>query len=170
MMLFSWLAWRSRGLVRSVAAAIAGAVLFGCQPRTVPESAMPLSQSDAEAVRELDPFDPAYLLNSEGRIVKLRLTDRHLTMAALKAVGKLTALEVLNLDRSDVADEGIAQLKDLPKLRHLGVSGTLITDEGFAGLANLKGLSSIYLFNNRGGVTDAGVAKLQAARPQIQIN
>jgi hypothetical protein len=152
-----------------LAAALACVALLGCggKPRDV-SAAASKARSDAEVIRALEPFDPWYLLNKEGRVVKLRLTDRHLTSAALTLVGKLTALERLGLDRTDLTDEGLAQLKDLQNLSFITFSATQATDDGLLRVAKLKGLKNIHFPGYQfGRITGAGIEKFKEMRPDV---
>jgi hypothetical protein len=149
--------------------ALASAATLGCGPSTNAPTAAALSQSDAAVIEALDPFNPWYLLDQQGRVVKMRLTDRHVTPAAMALVGKLTALEKLQLDRSGLTDEGLTHLKDLKKLWYVGVSGTQITDQGFLGLAKFKNLQAILVLQETGAISDAAIEKLKLVRPEIEL-
>ena len=76
-------------------------------------------------------------------------------------------LNVLNLNRTAVGDEGIAHLSGLGQLTNLSMNATAVTD---AGLVHLHGLTTLrYVFMERTAVTPAGVGKLRAALPRAVI-
>jgi Leucine-rich repeat (LRR) protein len=81
------------------------------------------------------------------------------TDATLAHVGRLTGLQLLDVDSPSVGDAGLAHLKGLSNLSTLMLSGTQVTD---AGLVHLKGLSNLStLVLNGTKVTDAGLAHLK---------
>jgi len=65
----------------------------------------------------------------------------------LAQMGKLLDVEEFYLLRVDVSDEGLVCLHSMPRLRALGVQHVPITDDGLAGLAQLKNLESLDLFS-----------------------
>ena len=100
-------------------------------------------------------------LLEESRESDVQGLDAHaqMTDALLKDVVALSNLTTLKLGGSQgVTDEGVLLLAQMPKLRHLDLSGTAITDRGIAALRNLTSLRFLSLAWTR--VTDAGVAAL----------
>ena len=141
----------------------------GCSsnPTTEPSGPAVSTSSDEQVLLALDYYEPMYQLNGEGRVIKLRLTQRHLPVAVLAEVGKLTELQALDVYGATVTDDGLAQLKDLQKLRHFGLGGTAITDKGLAHLEKLQSLQWLWIPKHR--TTDEGVDKLKQARPDLNI-
>jgi hypothetical protein len=89
-----------------------------------------------------------------------------LAVAPLLADGK--PVVVVDLSGPDVTD---AVLKELAPPEGAGVAGPRlhgVTDKGLKELAELKGLQLLFL-NGCKGVTDAGVAELQKALPDCNI-
>jgi hypothetical protein len=83
----------------------------------------------------------------------------------LAALLGLTNLRVLNLDDSEVTDEGMKVIGGLDSLVSLSLTGTQVTD---AGLAHLKGLTRLeFLRLDRLPITDAGLANL-AGLPRLR--
>ena len=79
-------------------------------------------------------------------------------------LAELSHLEDLDVNGTQVTDEGLGRLRNLRELRGLSVGGPQITDKGLASLAELRGLRDLSL--SRTGVTDDGVRTLQHALPQ----
>lgn len=89
--------------------------------------------------------------------------------AHLRALGELTALEVLSLGACDqVTDAGALELGRLSRLQHLHLEASRkLTDAGAVGLAALPSLRSLHLSQGSGLVSDAGVRAL-ARMPQLR--
>ncbi len=83
----------------------------------------------------------------------------------LAALQGLTHLRDLNLDHSEVSDEGMKVLAGLDSLVKLSLTNTQVTDAGLAELRPLTGLEFLRL--DRLPITDAGLAHL-AAFPQLR--
>jgi hypothetical protein len=62
---------------------------------------------------------------------------------AMKYVAGLTGLKKLNLDRSEVTDEGLSQAKSLVNLESLTLFSTLVKGKAFKDLTGLKNLHTI---------------------------
>ena len=86
-------------------------------------------------------------------------------------VGKLSWVEMLDLDDSSVTDAGLVHLKGLTRLERLMLRGTKVTDAGLEHLKKLSGHPSIHLGWDRAadqrrggsraseGVTECGVSR-----------
>ena len=59
----------------------------------------------------------------------------------------------LRLDRNDVSDAGVSQLKDLENLEYINLSFTKITDQALTSISKLKNLDKAYYYNT--GVKDS---------------
>jgi uncharacterized protein (TIGR03067 family) len=83
------------------------------------------------------------------------------------ALERLPALEMLNLDCTQVTDRGLAHLKGLTRLSELSLKATRITD---AGLKHLEKLSSLKKLDLRlTAVSRRGVESLRKALPRAVI-
>ncbi len=119
-------------------------------------------------VKDLSDDKPA-MLGELPKTVYLRLGGTGISDAALKHVAKLPVLIRLNLENNpDITDAGLAQLEGLDKLEYLNLFATGIGDEGLQRVAGLKALRRLYVWQTK--VTDAGVAKLQEALPDLEID
>jgi len=90
-----------------------------------------------------------------------KITDEHLELLAPLA-GHITWL---NLARTQVTDDGLAKLAELPKLTRLHLEHTAVSDAGLAHLAGLEELRYLNLFNT--SVSDAGLEHI-AGLPNLE--
>jgi len=134
--------------------AIVCAFAVGCRgtppppaPGPVPPPAGPTG--DAKVLLDLDYYEPVYKLDADGRVVRLRLTGRHLPTPVMSEIGKLTELRQLDLYGTTVSDDGLAELKDLQKLTNIGLGATPITEKGVEHLQKLEALRYLWLPKQR---------------------
>ena len=71
----------------------------------------------------------------------------------------LPQIQCLYLSGSPITDKGLIHLQTLPLLQTLSLGGSLITDEGLTHLKSLSQLRDLDLMNT--GITDAGLEHLQ---------
>jgi len=71
------------------------------------------------------------------------------------------------MSETQVGDEGVAHLAKLP-LVLIVLHKTRITDAGLRHLAGIKNLREIHIGET--AVTDAGVAALKQALPELRVN
>ncbi|MCY4158801.1 MAG: hypothetical protein OXF48_04260 [Bacteroidetes bacterium] len=86
----------------------------------------------------------------------------------LEAVGDLPHVTRLHLQKTSVTDAGLAYLSDLEYLEYLNLYGTEVSDSGLVHLEDLPALKSLYLWQT--GTTGEGIARLQSAAPELYIN
>jgi Leucine-rich repeat (LRR) protein len=77
---------------------------------------------------------------------------------ALKNIGRFSSLEVLNLEGTNVTDEGLVYISNLPKLKVLTIIGNN-TDAGLSNLKESKHLEDLVFFSPE--ITDKGLANLK---------
>jgi hypothetical protein len=85
----------------------------------------------------------------------------------MRYLGKLTALESLNLHSTDVGDAGIAQLSGLNNLEELDLSFTSVSDVGLAEVAKMGSLRTLVLRGT--SVTENAIEKLRAVKKDLVI-
>jgi len=96
--------------------------------------------------------------SSDKSVVLVDLNGPKVTDATLMHLKELTKLRMLGLSRTKITDAGLVHLKGLTKLEALGLRYNNVTD---AGLVHLKGLTQLRLLALLGAqVTDAGLAHL----------
>ncbi len=155
--------------LRRFFAAILCVAAAGCARSQAPPPEVPgvPTLTDEAILAKLDFLEPVFMLDAERRVVRIRLTGRHLTGEALVEVGKLTALQQMDLYGTTITDDGLTHLKDLQKLRNLGLGGTTITDKGLAHLEKLEDLR--YLWLPKQTVTEDGADRLKNARAGLHV-
>ncbi len=117
---------------------------------------LPVTGAGLARLRGMDALETLSLANTE-------VTDSDL--APLK---NLPGLKVLFLNNTKVTDSSVvSQVIGLTKLVDLDLSGTRVTDVGLARLVALKNLKRLTIKGV--GVTAAGAATLQEARPGLRI-
>jgi len=120
---------------------------------------------DEAALNALEPYDPVYKLNSEGRVVGLRLEGRRIPASVLDEACKLTELTELSLYAASISDDDLEKLQSLKNLRGLGLGATAITNKGLAHLEKLPALRWIWL--PKALVPSPGLEALKTAIPEL---
>ena len=101
------------------------------------------------------------------RIGTLRLDGSSIRDGGLEHIGNLAQLQRLSLDNTEITDAGLQHLKGLTQLEWLSLARTRVTDSGLEQLSGLGRLETLYLSNTH--VTDEGVKRLQEALPNCDI-
>lgn len=91
---------------------------------------------------------------------KLYAADCPITNEGLWHLSRSTRLEVLDLSRTRITDDGLVALAALPELEQLDLQGTAVDGSGLKHLTQLTRLDSVNLSESK--ATDAG---FQAAAP-----
>ena len=108
-------------------------------------------------------------LDDMGGLIHLSLDfNPQFTDALAPHVARLTALEKLFLSKTQLTDDGLAQLQGLSKLKKLSLEETQITDDGLKALHGMRSLRALYLYGT--GVTEAGAERLRQVIPGCQID
>jgi hypothetical protein len=156
-----------RKWVVSGLAAVVCAAALGCEGGSAPSNpGGAVISSDQQVLLALDGYNPMYQLDENGRVIALRLPWQHLPVPVMTEIGKLTELQFIDLGATTVTDDGLAQLKDLHKLRQLSL-GASVTVKGFAHLEKLQSLESLWLPATVATEDDAD--KLREARPGLHV-
>jgi uncharacterized protein (TIGR03067 family) len=152
------------------------AILVGLCAAIALRAAAPLSLAgQAEAI--------AKIKEQHGHIIQKDLDDDQpviavtywyytgLTNGGLReiagALEQLPALEMLNLDCTQITDQGLTHLKGLTRLRELSLRATRITDAGLKHLEKLSSLKKLEL--NLTAVSPRGVDALRKALPRTEV-
>ena len=99
---------------------------------------------------------------------RCRAGPNPITDACLEQIAKLPRLRVLNLEGSEVSDDGLKLLKGLRGLRKLNLWQTRITDTGLRELQGLTKLRELNLQETR--IADAGLRELQTLSELQELN
>ncbi len=85
--------------------------------------------------------------DADGNVKTLRLNEMPLSADEFAAIGRIQTLRVLVLFRTNVTDENLRQLRELPQLEGLNLSSTEITDAAVDEIIKFKSLRSLCLGN-----------------------
>ncbi len=80
---------------------------------------------------------------------------------------KFKKLQRLHLDGTDVTDEQLAALSQLPNLSYLNLYNTRISDTGLATLQDYPSLQKVFLSQTQ--VTSEGITQLKQASPDLEL-
>jgi hypothetical protein len=147
---------------------VASATLFltGCGGTTPDVAEEPLSP-DEHILAVLEPYDPIYKLNSQGRVVKLKLEGKRIPAAVMDQVGQLTELQHLSLYAASITDDSLVRLQGLQSLQSLGLGATPMSQRGIVHLEKLTSLRWIWL--SKWLVTTPEVEQLKMAVPDLTV-
>jgi len=144
--------------------AMVACTAFGCGP--APTSAPRHQETAISEILALggsvdvdNPSDPVRAVN----LFNKRATDSH-----VKRFVDLTALETLDLRRTDVGDVGLEALSGLVMLRDLDLTSTRVTDAGLKHLATRTSLEKLHLSNTRVG--DEGLRHLSGLTHLVELS
>ena len=94
------------------------------------------------------------------RLRWLRLSNTHFDDDGLRYLSKkMSGLESLWLDRTNVTDEGLDNVKALSNLENIQLNGTRVTGAGLVYLTGLARLKYVWLDNEQ--IDDEGLKNLQ---------
>jgi len=100
------------------------------------------------------------------RLKSLWVSGPYLDDEGLRTVGRLKRLELFYwAPVGAISDDGIAHLRDMPRLRSIDFRKSQLGDRSLATLARLPNLESLCMYGNR--FTDAGLAVL-AGHPKLK--
>jgi serine/threonine protein kinase len=79
---------------------------------------------------------------------ELRLSNTRITPAGLKFLEKMPSLKILLVGRNSIGDAGARAVSKLTKLEHLSLESTNLTNEGLKEILSLKNLTNLDLHGN----------------------
>jgi len=121
------------------------AFFVGCRDSSKPASPEGTKTFDESVFETLEPYDPPYRIDSNGRIIHLNLEGRRIPVSAVDEVCKLTELRHLSLYAASVTDDSLVKLQSLQKLEGLGLGATPITANGLVHLKEITSLKWLWL-------------------------
>jgi hypothetical protein len=101
------------------------------------------------------------------KLERLWLNDTQITNRGLAHLEEMAELRMLSLGKTQITDGGLAHLGKMTKLELLNLVDTQISDDGLADLEGMTELEQLWLVGTQ--VTDEGVEKLQQALPSCYI-
>ena len=108
------------------------------------------------------------LLQAKEQILWLNLGKTEVTDEMLEVVGQLPNLMKLRLDNTAISDAGIEHLKGLTKLEYLNLYGSQVGDGCLTALQSMEGLKRLYLWQTQ--VSPEAADKLKEARPDMMVD
>lgn len=150
---------------RSAIAAILLMIVAGCGQS--PEMIHP---EEAEAIAKIRQLGGKVELNQQTggrRAVKVYLHETNVGDNDLASLAQLPKLQNLFLGRTRTSDAGLEHLAALSELKTLSLNGTQVTDAGLQSLTGLKNLKMLNLQETR--VTVAGAKRLRQTLPDLTI-
>ena len=132
------------------------------QPRPIKPEEIPLPpeppDSEDRAVEELEKIGAKVERNKNGNVSAVSFVDIKIEDGHLQLLEPLPFLSKLDLDGTNVTDEGLARLSGLRHLRQLILYDTKVTGSGLIALEELPRLQELYL--NFTEVTDETIAQV----------
>ena len=98
------------------------------------------------AIESFTSKDLQLLESVKKQLIWLKLGYLKVTDDDLSAIGKLTNLRMLYLQKTKITDQGLTQISNLSELQYLNLGGTNVTAKGLELLKGLKNLRQLYLF------------------------
>ncbi len=112
--------------------------------------------------------DLRQLAGLEDKVLRINLSRTEITDQGLAQISRLARLEQLRLASARIDDAGLECLAKLEHLRFLHLIDMPITDAGLNHLHGLKSLESLYLDGTK--ATDEGLGRLLAALPGVHLH
>jgi Leucine-rich repeat (LRR) protein len=165
-----------RLMMPSICAFLLALLAVGCNRSN--DAAVTQAKTEAETARTELGKEKARADAAEAELAKLKaaaapstviLDEREKAMAVVKQLGgKLEAdsnvpghpVVILDLRKTKLTDEGLANLRGLRDLKVLYLGGSQITDAGLAQVANFAKLEELTVNEGGGQITDAGLKHL----------
>jgi hypothetical protein len=108
------------------------------------------------------------LLPLKSNITWLKLSNTQISDEALKTIAQLPGLTRLQLENTAVTDAGLQILAECKSLMYLNLVGTKVTAKGLQALQKNKALRELYVYKS--AVTPAEAAALQKSMPNTRID
>jgi len=112
---------------------------------------------------ELSIGEAALLTAIKKQMVWLRAGNKSITDSMLIHIGRCVNLRRLQLDHSQLTNNGVKHLVDLKELQYLNLVGTSITVHGLLFLKNLKNLQTVYCYQT--GIRNEDLPQLKNLFP-----
>lgn len=108
------------------------------------------------------------LLSVKEQITWLNLGRSNLTDEALSIIAQMPNLTRLRLEQNPIKGNNLSPLKSLPHLESLNLFGTEIGDDAVEDLKEMPALARVFLWQSN--FTQEGIDALANARPDLDIN
>jgi hypothetical protein len=105
--------------------------------------------------------------DGEGNVIRLQLNEMQLSAKDFEALGGLSTLRSLSLYRTNVTNEDLRCIRDLPHLEFLVLTSTDVSDGAIEHIKRMRNLRTVCAGNVL--ITPDAVAKLKKDRPRLVI-
>ena len=112
--------------------------------------------------------DLRHLAGLEDKLLRINLSRTTISDQGLAQISEMKQLEHLRLASPQITDAGVEVLHNLKQLRHLHLIDVPLTDAGLTHLHGLKSLQSLYLDGTRG--SEQGMTELVEALPGVHLH
>jgi hypothetical protein len=146
---------------------VASACLFLTGCGSTPDVTEGPLTPDEQVLAALEPYDPIYKLNSQGRVVKIKLEGKRIPAAVMDQVCQLTELQHLSMYAASITDDSLVRLHSLQSLQSLGLGATPISQVGIVHLEKLPSLRWVWL--SKWLVVTQEVDQLKRALPDLTV-
>ena len=102
-----------------------------------------------------------------GRAISANLSHTDIGDQELARIAELPTLQTLLLEDTAITDEGLVHMQKLRNLHMLYISDTDISDQGLEHLKHASKL--VFLQAHRTRITDRGVAELKRVLPELDV-
>lgn len=107
------------------------------------------------------------LSNVKYQIINLRMSNQAIKDSDLLKLIPFKNLRYLQIEKSEITDEGMDAIAKINSLEQINLYGTNITDKGLDKLQSSTNLKVLYLWKTN--TTVSGISKLKKALPGIKI-
>jgi len=128
----------------------------------------PWLEADLSGADSLQAKQLAQLKEVADQLLRLNLGNSNISDELLPAISELPHLTHLYLDRTNIGDAGLDHLQQFQYLEYLNLYQTKVTDDGLSRLQALPQLRQLYLWQT--DVTASGAASLEQALPKLRID
>jgi hypothetical protein len=132
-----------------------------------PEAFAQLSADDRQAAERFHQL-LAEVAIEDSRLVGLDFGASDLKDGPLADVGRITSLERLYLNGTQITDAGLKHVAGLVNLKHLDVSQTQVTDEGLKQVEKLPALHTLIVRGSQ-GISAEGIRTARKNNPRLLI-
>ncbi|MCS7306413.1 MAG: hypothetical protein NZ602_15055 [Thermoguttaceae bacterium] len=119
----------------------------------------PTASDDPEAIKALLALEVSLERNDQGQVKSIVATQGQMTNQAMALLGRLPALEKIEIRGGNITSKGLVHLKDLQGLQRLYLCEVPLDDEALKHLAGLTKLIALSL--EKTGITGKGLAYLK---------
>lgn len=134
----------------------------------VPADEAEAVDGDRDAFATLRSYDPIYRFDADGPITGIKLEGRQLHNGAFRSLSGLANLKSISLYGSSFEGDALRYLSELEKLEDLGLGRTNVSDEGLGDVGQIPNLRQVWL-SDATDLTSTAILALRRANPQLKV-